>query len=196
MKKKVIISIFAFIIISLSLVSILIIKNRRNTMTVNSNIIEDKPDSKVESSDEQNVDEKTILNDTKIEKKEDVSKNESINKSSTNNVEVSSKNSNNGSNNAIDNNQNNKQSNSTINSSVVENNKEETGPWTSMGLTKDQYENQPMYSWEHVDFVTREECAKYGDNNPPYSTGEGSYECTEVTSWTRSLGWDYKASYN
>ena len=128
MKKKVIISIFAFIIISLSLVSILIIKNRRNTMTVNSNIIEDKPDSKVESSDEQNVDEKTILNDTKIEKKEDVSKNESINKSSTNNVEVSSKNSNNGSNNAIDNNQNNKQSNSTINSSVVENNKEETGP--------------------------------------------------------------------
>jgi hypothetical protein len=196
MKKKVIISIFAFIIISLSLVSILIIKNRRNTMTVNSNIIEDKPDSKVESSDEQNVDEKTILNDTKIEKKEDVSKNESINKSSTNNVEVSSKNSNNGSNNAIDNNQNNKQSNSTINSSVVENNKEETGPWTSMGLTKDQYENQPMYSWEHVDFATREECAKYGDNNPPYSTGEGSYECMEVTSWTRSLGWDYKASYN
>src|SRR5574344_1046035 len=190
MKKKVIISIFAFIIISLSLVSILIIKNRRNTMTVNSNIIEDKPDSKVESSDEQNKKEKTILNDTKIEKKEDVSKNESINKSSTNNVEVSSKNSNNGSNNAIDNNQNKKQSNSTINSSVGENNKEETGPWTSMGLTKDQYENQPMYSWEHVDFATREECAKYGDNNPPYSTGEGSYECTEVTSWTRSLGWD------
>lgn len=67
--------------------------------------------------------------------------------------------------------------------------------WSKLGLTEDQYKNQPMYSWEEVNFSTREECVNYGDNNPPYSTGEGSYDCNEVTSWTRTLGWDFVPHY-
>ena len=67
--------------------------------------------------------------------------------------------------------------------------------WSKLGLTEDQYKNQPMYSWEEVNFSTREECVNYGDTNPPYSTGEGSYDCNEVTSWTRTLGWDFVPHY-
>ena len=28
-------------------------------------------------------------------------------------------------------------------------------PWEELGLTEDQYKNQPMYSWEEVDFKTK-----------------------------------------
>lgn len=60
-------------------------------------------------------------------------------------------------------------------------------PWEELGLTEDQYKNQPMYSWEEVDFKTKEECMNYGNAHAEYG-----FECSEVTSWTRSLGWDYK----
>lgn len=79
-------------------------------------------------------------------------------------------------------------------STVITQSKEQT-PWEKLGLTEDQYKNKPIYSWEEVEFSTREECAIYGDTNPPYSTGEGSYDCNEVSSWTRSLGWDFVPHY-
>ena len=60
-------------------------------------------------------------------------------------------------------------------------------PWEELGLTEDQYKNQPMYSWEEVDFKTKEDCMNYGNEHAEYG-----FECSEVTSWTRSLGWDYK----
>lgn len=60
-------------------------------------------------------------------------------------------------------------------------------PWEELGLTEDQYKNQPMYSWEGVDFKTKDECMNYGNEHAEYG-----FECSEVTSWTRSLGWDYK----
>lgn len=60
-------------------------------------------------------------------------------------------------------------------------------PWEELGLTEDQYKNQPMYSWEEVDFKTKDECVNYGNEHAEYG-----FECSEVTSWTRSLGWDYK----
>ena len=60
-------------------------------------------------------------------------------------------------------------------------------PWEELGLTEDQYKNQPMYSWEEVDFKTKEECMNYGNEHAEYG-----FECSEVTSWTRSLGWDYR----
>jgi len=59
--------------------------------------------------------------------------------------------------------------------------------WEELGLTEDQYKNQPMYSWEEVDFKTKDECMNYGNEHAEYG-----FECSEVTSWTRSLGWDYK----
>ena len=63
----------------------------------------------------------------------------------------------------------------------------QTQPWEELGLTEDQYKNQPMYSWEEVDFKTKEDCMNYGNEHAEYG-----FECSEVTSWTRSLGWDYK----
>ena len=60
-------------------------------------------------------------------------------------------------------------------------------PWEELGLTEDQYKNQPMYSWEEIDFKTKDECMNYGNEHAEYG-----FECSEVTSWTRSLGWDYK----
>ena len=60
-------------------------------------------------------------------------------------------------------------------------------PWEELGLTEDQYKNQPMYSWEEVDFKTKDECMNYGNEHAEYG-----FECSEVTSWTRSLRWDYK----
>lgn len=73
--------------------------------------------------------------------------------------------------------------------------KQEQKPWEKLGLTEDQYKNQPMYSWEKVDFKTREECINYGNTHAPFSTGEGGYECSEVTSYTRTLGWDWEPRY-
>lgn len=54
--------------------------------------------------------------------------------------------------------------------------------WDRLGLTEDQYFNQPMYSWEHVDFATLEECLAYGDKYEPYLNGEVAYNCSTVTS--------------
>ena len=60
-------------------------------------------------------------------------------------------------------------------------------PWEELGLTEDQYKNQPMYSWEEVDFKTKDECMNYGNEHAEYG-----FECSEVTSKTKSIGWDYK----
>ena len=74
----------------------------------------------------------------------------------------------------------------TSNQSTTKNKNETTtkkeNVWDRLGLTEDQYFNQPMYSWEHVDFATLEECLAYGDKYEPYLKGEVSYNCSTVTS--------------
>ena len=57
-----------------------------------------------------------------------------------------------------------------------------SGPWDAWGMTEDQYYNQPMHSWERVDFGSMNECLNYGDNYAPYLNGEVLYNCREVTS--------------
>lgn len=63
--------------------------------------------------------------------------------------------------------------------------------WEQLGMTKEQYFNQPMYNWEHVDFAVeqfgdeskaKQACLNYGDNYQPYLNGEVSYNCSTVTS--------------
>lgn len=63
---------------------------------------------------------------------------------------------------------------------IVESKKQEI--WESLGMTKDQYYNQPMYSWERVDFKNRAECEAHGDSYEPYLNGEVLYNCRDVTS--------------
>lgn len=61
--------------------------------------------------------------------------------------------------------------------------------WETFGMTKDQYFNQPMYSWERVDFQNMSECLTYGDNYEPYINGEVLYNCRDVLSMSgRYLG--------
>lgn len=73
--------------------------------------------------------------------------------------------------------------------------KKEQKPWEKLGLTEDQYKNQPIMSWQTVDFKTREECINYGNTHAPFSTGEGGYSCSEVNSYTRRLGWHWSPRY-
>lgn len=63
---------------------------------------------------------------------------------------------------------------------IVEAKKQEI--WEALGMTKDQYYNQPMYSWERIDFKSRAECVTYGDSYEPYLKGEVLYNCRDVTS--------------
>ena len=73
-------------------------------------------------------------------------------------------------------------------------NKEETKkqkPWEALGVSEYHYYNEPMYSWERVDFPVskygseancRKACTEYGDNYEPYLNGEVLYSCSIVTS--------------
>lgn len=128
--------------------------------------------------------EKTIA----VEEKEDTnktSKNETV-KTNSNKTSESSKST--PKNNTPSNSNNNGSGNT--NNSVKQEEKPDVvqkQPWEELGLTEDQYKNQPMYSWEEVDFKTKDECMNYGNEHAEYG-----FECSEVTSWTRSLGWDYK----
>ncbi len=63
---------------------------------------------------------------------------------------------------------------------VIEAKKEEV--WDKLGMTKDEYYNKPMFSWERVDFKTMNECLSYGDNYEPYLNGEVLYNCRDVLS--------------
>ena len=64
-------------------------------------------------------------------------------------------------------------------------------PWEALGVSEYHYYNEPMYSWERVDFPVskygseancRKACAEYGDNYEPYLNGEVLYSCSIVTS--------------
>lgn len=150
-------------------------------------------DNKIEELLEENIIEEDIKEEAKVveemeeEKKASTFKEEPI-KNNTNKVSSSSNNTpkNNTPSNSNSNN------NGTVNSggNVKQEEKPvvvQKKPWEELGLTEDQYKNQPMYSWEEVDFNTKEECMNYGNEHAEYG-----FECSEVTSWTRSLGWDYK----
>lgn len=63
---------------------------------------------------------------------------------------------------------------------IVESKKQEI--WEALGMTKDQYYNQPMYNWEKVDFKTMNECLEYGNKYKPYLDGEVLYNCHDVLS--------------
>lgn len=61
--------------------------------------------------------------------------------------------------------------------------------WEVLGMTEYQYYNEPMYSWEKVDFSVSKygseqaalnACLEYGDKYEPYLNGEVAYHCTTV----------------
>lgn len=63
-------------------------------------------------------------------------------------------------------------------------------PWEKLGMTEYQYYNEPMYSYEKVDFsidkygsesLATKACIDYGNNYEPYLNGEVAYHCTTVS---------------
>ena len=197
--KKVVITLFIILLISSGIFIFLSTKSKYKPKE-NEEIVNVDNDSTLEEEiKDELIDENT--DDIAENSKDDI---HVIDNSNKNNIQSN----NNGNTNVVKDNKsaNNKKETSTQSVQKQEENKhEETKKeeqpqvketeWSKLGLTEEQYKNQPMYSWEDVDFNSLAECTNYGDNNPPYSTGEGSYDCNEVTSWTRTLGWDFVPHY-
>ena len=199
MKKKIFIAILAVIVVGFISGCIIfrdeIGKVRHHIYPINKNLeekntkedIEEPSKIKEEETSTQTVSKSETKEEIKTEEENKTSKNETVktnsNKTSSNSNTTPKNNTppkeNNNEGGSVSSNGNTKQEEKPV---VVQ-----KQPWEELGLTEDQYKNQPMYSWEEVDFKTKEECMNYGNEHAEYG-----FECSEVTSWTRSLGWDYK----
>ena len=199
MKKKIFIAILAVIVVGFISGCIIfrdeIGKVRHHIYPINKNLeekntkedIEEPSKIKEEETSTQIVSKSETKEEIKTEEENKTSKNETVktnsNKTSSNSNTTPKNNTppkeNNNGGGSVSSNGNTKQEEKPV---VVQ-----KQPWEELGLTEDQYKNQPMYSWEEVDFNTKEECMNYGNEHAEYV-----FECSEVTSWTRSLGWDYK----
>jgi len=145
---------------------------------IDENITEDNDDTNENTESNDNSSDSNVTTTSESNKKS--STNDSSNKSVTNNNKTSDTNAN-------------KENNSITNTTTetIATTTEETGPWTNYGMTKDEYYNKPLYSWERVDYSidkygsessTRQACLNYGDNYEPYLNGEVSYSCSIVRS--------------
>ena len=200
MKKKILIAILAVIVVAFISGCFIfrdeIGKVRHNIYPINKNL--EEKNTKEDIKEASKMKEKETSTQT-VQKSKNETSTQSVSKSKDSSTNTTSDNKNNNSSNKVNNSSNTKHENkssnqeSTINSNNNNAKQEEKPvvvqkqPWEELGLTEDQYKNQPMYSWEEVDFKTKDECMNYGNEHAEYG-----FECSEVTSWTRSLGWDYK----
>lgn len=144
-----------------------------------------------EKENEVQVDTSNDSSSSTTEKKEEVKKNVKSSKSNSRNTATNSGNNSDNTSSSV---QSNQESNNNTNNDVVEQPKEEPKkqtPWEALGVSEYHYYNEPMYSWERVDFPVskygseancRKACAEYGDHYEPYLNGEVSYSCSIVTS--------------
>ena len=201
MKKKILIAILAVIVVAFLSGCIIfrdeIGKVRHHIYPINKNYEEKNTDNDIEKATKIKEEETSTQTVQKSEEQNTETKNkEEQIENNSNKKEPTKTNSNKTTETSKSTPKNNTPSNSNNNGSGNTNNsvKQEEKPvvvqkqpWEELGLTEDQYKNQPMYSWEEVDFKTKDECMNYGNEHAEYG-----FECSEVTSWTRSLGWDYK----
>lgn len=201
MKKKIFIAILAVIVVAFISGCIIfrdeIGKIRHHIYPVNKKYEEKNTDNDLEKATKIKEEETSTQTVQKSEEqKEEIKNNEEQIENNSNKKEPTKTNSTKASESSKSTPKNNTPSNSNNNGAGNSNNsvKQEEKPvvvqkqpWEELGLTEDQYKNQPMYSWEEVDFKTKDECMNYGNEHAEYG-----FECSEVTSWTRSLGWDYK----
>ena len=144
-----------------------------------------------ENENEVQVDTSNDSSSSTTEKKEEVKKNDKSSKSNNRNTTTNNGNNSNNTSNSV---QSNQESNNNTNTNVVEQPKEEPKkqtPWEALGVSEYHYYNEPMYSWEEVDFPVskygseancRKACTEYGDHYEPYLNGEVLYSCSIVTS--------------
>ncbi len=195
MKKKIFIIISIIGIIALIGIGYIfredLLKFKRNIYPIHSVM---KSDEKKEELHNEEISENIVPENEEIEETKSIEEKKEETKTSKNETVKTNSNKSSSSSNSTPKNNTPPQTNNNGAGSSNENVKQEEKPvvvqkqpWEELGLTEDQYKNQPMYSWEEVDFKTKEECMNYGNEYAEYG-----FECSEVTSWTRSLGWDYK----
>lgn len=204
--KKSILFISIISLISVSIVALILFINRnKNELTIN-----DGSNNEIIESNS-SIEEEEILDENITESIEDdasgVQDNDSsIHNSNKNDMEINSASNSNVINNKKKENKTSTQvvskSESESKQEVKENNNEDNTsvnkeepkkqtPWEALGVSEYHYYNEPMYSWERVDFPVskygseancRKACAEYGDNYEPYKNGEVLYSCSIVTS--------------
>ena len=140
----------------------------------------------VDTSD--NTEEKKTEEVTPKQEEQTEVKNNNTTKTEKKNIETTNQNTNTSNNSSTTNNNTSTNSSEPQNQGVNENTVTPTEPtnttheWDAWGMTEDEYYNKPMFSWEHVDFNTMNECLSYGDKYEPYLNGEVLYSCDIVTS--------------
>lgn len=204
--KKSILFISIISLISVSIVALILFINRnKNELTIN-----DGSNNEIIESNS-SIEEEEILDENITESIEDDASGVQDNDSSIHNSNKNDMESNSASNSNVINNKKkeNKTSTQVVSKSeseskqeVKENNNEDNTsvnkeepkkqtPWEALGVSEYHYYNEPMYSWERVDFPVskygseancRKACAEYGDNYEPYKNGEVLYSCSIVTS--------------
>ena len=204
--KKSILFISIISLISVSIVALILFINRnKNELTIN-----DGSNNEIIESNS-SIEEEEILDESITESIEDDASGVQDNDSSIHNSNKNDLESNSASNSNVINNKKkeNKTSTQVVSKSeseskqeVKENNNEDNTsvnkeepkkqtPWEALGVSEYHYYNEPMYSWERVDFPVskygseancRKACAEYGDNYEPYKNGEVLYSCSIVTS--------------
>ena len=205
MKKKIIIPIVIVITI-VTIIGIFLstydnkqLKNNKESQTsnqikeiINEEELEVEGQGYVEEKEnEVQVDTSNDSSSSTTEKKEEVKKNVKSSKSNSRNTATNSGNNSDNTSSSV---QSNQESNNNTNNDVVEQPKEEPKkktPWEALGVSEYHYYNEPMYSWERVDFPVskygseancRKACTEYGDHYEPYLNGEVLYSCSIVTS--------------
>ena len=204
--KKSILFISIISLISVSIVALILFINRnKNELTIN-----DGSNNEIIESNS-SIEEEEILDENITESIEDDASGVQDNDSSIHNSNKNDMESNSASNSNVINNkkkenktstqvvskseseskQEVKETNNEDNTSVNKEEPKKQTPWEALGVSEYHYYNEPMYSWERVDFPVskygseancRKACAEYGDNYEPYKNGEVLYSCSIVTS--------------
>ena len=204
--KKSILFISIISLISVSIVALILFINRnKNELTIN-----DGSNNEIIESNS-SIEEEEILDESITESIEDDASGVQDNDSSIHNSNKNDMESNSASNSNVINNkkkenktstqvvskseseskQEVKETNNEDNTSVNKEEPKKQTPWEALGVSEYHYYNEPMYSWERVDFPVskygseancRKACAEYGDNYEPYKNGEVLYSCSIVTS--------------
>ena len=204
--KKSILFISIISLISVSIVALILFINRnKNELTIN-----DGSNNEIIESNS-SIEEEEILDENITESIEDDASGVQDNDSSIHNSNKNDMESNSASNSNVINNkkkenktstqvvskseseskQEVKETNNEDNTSVNKEEPKKQTPWEALGVSEYHYYNEPMYSWERVDFPVskygseancRKACAEYGDNYEPYLNGEVLYSCSIVTS--------------
>ena len=146
-------------------------------------VIENKIDLEEKDEDIESEQEENINNQQEDLKKDNTSNNtESSSNNTSEKKETTTKPSESSSSNSNSNN------NNSSNNNVTTKPKEKTA-WEKLGLTEHQYYNEPIHSWQRVDYKTLSECESNGIWQ--IEANGGTYKCSEVISYSgKTLGYE------